>query len=133
MQPESRTEIVRKFGFEAAHRLPNVQAGHQCSRLHGHSYKVQVGIRGTLNSHHGWVIDLTTVADQCEQLVRRRLEHQYLNEIPGLQNPTVELLAAWIFDHLSAATFEVAWVDVQETERSSARVYARGEQPWHIG
>jgi 6-pyruvoyltetrahydropterin/6-carboxytetrahydropterin synthase len=132
MKPLGRTEIVRKFGFEAAHRLPNVPAGHQCSRLHGHSYKVKIGVRGGLNEHYGWVVDLGIVADQCEQLIRSRLEHRYLNEIPGLQNPTAELIAAWIFDHLSTATFNVAWVDVQETERSSARVYAKGEQPWAI-
>ncbi|SKC66335.1 6-carboxytetrahydropterin synthase QueD [Krasilnikoviella flava] len=95
-------ELFKEFTFEAAHRLPNVPPGHKCSRLHGHSYKVQVEVTGPVDTDLGWVIDFGDIKAAWGDL-DDALDHRYLNEVPGLENPTSELLAVWIWDRLSAA------------------------------
>jgi 6-pyruvoyltetrahydropterin/6-carboxytetrahydropterin synthase len=106
-------EIFREFTFEAAHRLPAVPHGHKCGRLHGHSYRVEVRIGGQVAAQTGWVMDFALVkaafAPLCDQL-----DHHYLNEIPGLENPTSEILAKWIWDRLSDA-LPLSSVTVRET------------------
>lgn len=95
-------ELFKEFTFEAAHRLPNVPSGHKCSRLHGHSYKVQIEVAGPVDADLGWVIDFGDIKAAWRDL-DDALDHRYLNEIPGLENPTSELLAVWIWDRLSVA------------------------------
>jgi 6-pyruvoyltetrahydropterin/6-carboxytetrahydropterin synthase len=80
-------EIFKEFTFEAAHRLPNVPADHKCARLHGHSFRVGVHVRGGVDRHTGWVMDFADVAAAFEPILDR-LDHYYLNEIDGLENPT---------------------------------------------
>ncbi|MEV4364401.1 6-carboxytetrahydropterin synthase QueD [Nonomuraea sp. NPDC049625] len=92
-------EIFREFTFEAAHRLPNVPEGHKCARLHGHSYRVQVHIRGEVDPTAGWLMDFGDIKKAFKPLLDR-LDHYYLNEIEGLENPTSEVLAKWIWDRL---------------------------------
>ncbi|HKV42777.1 MAG TPA: 6-carboxytetrahydropterin synthase QueD [Blastocatellia bacterium] len=92
-------ELVKEFGFEAAHRLPHVPPGHKCARLHGHSFRCEVAVRGEVQPDTGWFIDYADIADATEP-VRKRLDHYYLNEVEGLENPTSELLAAWIWERL---------------------------------
>ena len=87
-------EIFKEFTFEAAHRLPNVSPGHKCARLHGHSFRVRVEIEGPVGQETGWVRDFADVTCAM-QPVLDRLDHYYLNEVPGLENPTSELLARW--------------------------------------
>ena len=77
-------EIYWEFKFEAAHRLPNVPSDHKCSRLHGHSYQVQVHVTGPVEAQSGWVIDFGTIKDACKPVIDR-LDHYYLNEITGLE------------------------------------------------
>src|SRR5207245_2814702 len=86
-------EIFKEFTFEAAHRLPNVPPGHKCARLHGHSFRVRVEIEGPLGQETGWVRDFADVTCAM-QPVLDRLDHYCLNEVPGLENPTTEYLAA---------------------------------------
>ena len=93
-------EIFREFTFEAAHRLPNVPAGHKCARLHGHSYRVEVHVRGPVDAELGWVMDFGDLKAAFARL-HERLDHHYLNEVAGLENPTSENLARWIWDRLS--------------------------------
>ena len=93
--------VFREFGFEAAHRLPHVPDGHKCARLHGHSFRVEVHVAGPLDPRLGWVLDFADVQAACEP-VRDVLDHRYLNEVEGLENPTSENLAAWIWDRLVA-------------------------------
>ena len=93
--------IFREFGFEAAHRLPHVPEGHKCARLHGHSFRVEVHVAGTLDPRLGWVMDFAEVQAVCEP-VRDALDHRYLNDIEGLDNPTSENLAVWIWTRLAA-------------------------------
>ena len=92
-------QIQKTFGFEAAHNLPNVPHGHKCARLHGHSYKVTIEVSGEVHPVTGWVCDFADLATVWIPL-QQALDHRYLNEIPGLENPTSELLATWIWQAL---------------------------------
>jgi 6-pyruvoyltetrahydropterin/6-carboxytetrahydropterin synthase len=115
-------EIFREFTFEAAHRLPNVPAGHKCARLHGHSFAVEVHVRGPVDPVLGWVIDFGEIKAAWAPL-HEVLDHNYLNEIDGLANPTSEVLAMWIWQRLAPALpVELAAVVVRET-CTSACVY----------
>lgn len=113
-------EIWKEFTFEAAHRLPNVPPDHKCARLHGHSYRVRLTVRGELDPHLGWVVDFDTIREAFEP-VRARLDHYYLNEIEGLANPTSELLARWIWERTKPRLPQLARVEVMETCTSGAR------------
>lgn len=92
-------EIFREFTFEAAHRLPNVPEGHKCARLHGHSFRVQVHVEGPVDPQSGWVMDFADIKTAFKPLMDQ-LDHHYLNEIEGLENPTSEVLARWIWRRL---------------------------------
>ena len=117
-------EIFKEFSFEAAHRLPNVPEGHKCARLHGHSFHVRVTLRGALEAGTGWVRDFADVKRAIAPL-HDRLDHRYLNEIEGLENPTSEVLSRWIWHHLAPVLPGLSAVEVRETCTSGC-VY-RGE------
>jgi len=119
-------EIFWEFTFEAAHRLPNVPSDHKCSRLHGHSYRAQVFVTGPVEPQAGWVIDFGNIKDACKPVIAQ-LDHYYLNEVPGLENPTSENLAAWIWRELAASLPMMSAVRVSETCTSGC-VY-RGPGP----
>ena len=92
-------EIFKVFHIEAAHRLPNLPAGHKCSRLHGHSFRVEIHIRGEPQPDKGWLMDFADLKDAFRPTFEA-LDHRYLNDIPGLENPTSEALARWIWMRL---------------------------------
>ena len=117
-------EIFREFTFEAAHRLPHVPPGHKCARLHGHSYRVVVHVEGPVGSGTGWVQDFGDLACAMAPLLAR-LDHYYLNEIDGLDNPTSEVLAQWIWDRLHPALPDLSQIVVRETCTSGC-VYRGG-------
>ena len=94
-----RTEITRSFSIEAAHRLPNVPPEHKCARLHGHSFKVTLHVGGDVDAHLGWVVDFADI-DRAFAPLFAQLDHHYLNEVPGLENPTSELLARWVLERV---------------------------------
>jgi 6-pyruvoyltetrahydropterin/6-carboxytetrahydropterin synthase len=106
-------EIFREFRFEAAHRLPNVPPGHKCARLHGHSYRVEVHVTGQVSEDTGWVMDFQELKDAFAP-VHDLLDHRYLNEVPGLANPTSENLARWLWERLAGA-LPLARIVVRET------------------
>ena len=110
----SSTEIFREFTFEAAHRLPNVPEGHKCARLHGHSYKVVVVVEGEVDDEMGWVMDFGDVKRAFKPL-EDQLDHYYLNDVIGLENPTSEVLARWIWAGLISALPELSAVTIRET------------------
>jgi 6-pyruvoyltetrahydropterin/6-carboxytetrahydropterin synthase len=93
-------EIFKKFTFEAAHRLPNVPEGHKCARLHGHSYSVEVHVTGEPDEELGWIMDFSDIATVVEPIIGQ-LDHYYLNEIDGLDNPTSENIARWLWTRIS--------------------------------
>lgn len=117
-------EIFREFTFEAAHRLPHVPEGHKCGRLHGHSFKVELHVAGPIEPESGWLMDFAELKEQFEPL-HRRLDHNYLNEVEGLENPTSENIARWIWQQLKAGLPQLSRVVVRETCTSGC-VY-RGE------
>ena len=107
-------EIYRRFQIEAAHRLPNVPPEHKCARLHGHSFRIRIHVSGDVDPHLGWVQDFADITAAFEPL-RQQLDHHYLNEIPGLENPTSENIAVWIWEKLAPALPMLSRVVVEET------------------
>lgn len=107
-------EIWKEFTFEAAHLLPNVPEDHKCRRLHGHSYRVRVCVEGDLDGTLAWVIDFADIAAAFEP-IRLRLDHYYLNDIEGLENPTSEVLAKWIWARLLSGLPNLSRIEVSET------------------
>ena len=90
-----KMELRKTFQFEAAHLLPRLPKSHKCRRLHGHSFKVDIVIAGPCDPKLGWVMDYADISAAFRPLWAR-LDHRYLNEIPGLENPTSEAIAAWL-------------------------------------
>jgi 6-pyruvoyltetrahydropterin/6-carboxytetrahydropterin synthase len=117
-----QTEIEKTFGFEAAHRLPHVEADHKCSRMHGHSFKVTLRVRGELDPIKGWIVDFATLTEAWMPL-HQLLDHQCLNDVEGLENPTSELLAYWIAKRTQVPGARLSSVTVHETCMASATVY----------
>jgi 6-pyruvoyltetrahydropterin/6-carboxytetrahydropterin synthase len=107
-------EIFKEFTFEAAHRLPEVPEGHKCARLHGHSYQVAVHVEGPIDDRLGWVRDFADIGQAMAPVIDC-LDHRYLNEISGLENPTSEVIARWIWDRLEPALDQLSQVAVRET------------------
>lgn len=107
-------EIYKEFVFEAAHRLPNVPEGHKCGRLHGHSFKVTIYVTGEVDKVTGWIMDFADIKKAFKPLYNR-LDHHYLNEIDGLENPTSEVLAMWIWERLYPDLPSLSKIVVNET------------------
>lgn len=107
-------EIYKTFQIEAAHRLPNVPEDHKCYRLHGHSFRITLHVEGDVGGDSGWVMDFADVK-AVFQPVYDALDHHYLNEIEGLENPTSEVLAKWIWDRIKSDLPGLSKVVVEET------------------
>jgi 6-pyruvoyltetrahydropterin/6-carboxytetrahydropterin synthase len=107
-------KITQAFHFEAAHSLPHVAETHRCRRLHGHSYRVEVNLDGAVDPGSGFVVDFFDIEAALKPLIER-LDHYHLNEIEGLENPTAELIAIWIFDRVKPKLPQLASVKVFET------------------
>ncbi|MFH0988982.1 MAG: 6-carboxytetrahydropterin synthase QueD [bacterium] len=117
-------EIFEEFSFEASHRLPNVPDGHKCKQLHGHSYRVVVHLEGPVDPHVGWVVDFWDVGKICKPVIEK-LDHRCLNDVEGLENPTSEYIARWIWDHVKPSMPLLNKVVVKESATSGC-IY-RGE------
>ena len=121
-----KIELRKTFQFEAAHLLPNLPLTHKCRRLHGHSFQVEIVVAGDIDPKLGWLIDYAEITEAFKPLLDR-LDHYYLNEIPGLENPTSENVAIWIWRDLKPRLPLLTEVVVAET--CTARcVYRGGEQ-----
>ena len=117
-------EIFKEFTVEAAHRLPHVPPGHKCGRLHGHTFRIAVHVVGDLDPTRGWVIDFADIKGIFNPIYEQ-LDHHYLNEVEGLENPTSENLARWIWGRLKHDLPQLSRVEVRETCTSGC-IY-RGE------
>ena len=117
-------DIFKVFTIEAAHRLPHVPEGHKCARLHGHSFRIEVHLSGPVDPQAGWVMDFADVKAAFKPIYDR-LDHHYLNDIPGLENPTSERLARWIWERLKPALPLLTEIAIAET--CTSRCIYRGE------
>jgi 6-pyruvoyltetrahydropterin/6-carboxytetrahydropterin synthase len=117
-------EIFKQFTIEAAHWLPNVPPGHKCGRMHGHSFRIEVYISGPLDPQLGWVMDFADLKEIFRP-IEDQIDHRCLNEIPGLENPTSENLARWLWNKLQPDLPMLSKIVVQETCTSGC-IY-RGE------
>lgn len=106
--------IYKDFTFEAAHLLPNVPAGHKCGRLHGHSFSVRITISGEPDPTSGWLMDFADLKLVFKP-VYDQLDHYYLNDIPGLENPTSEVLVQWIWNKLKPTLPMLTTIELKET------------------
>jgi 6-pyruvoyltetrahydropterin/6-carboxytetrahydropterin synthase len=119
-QPDrSSMRITQAFTFEAAHRLPNVPETHRCRRMHGHSYRIELRLEGPVDPHTGFVVDFFDVEKAFGPLLAR-LDHSCLNEIEGLENPTAENIAVWIWQGAKPSLPQLAAVTVYETPQCRA-------------
>jgi 6-pyruvoyltetrahydropterin/6-carboxytetrahydropterin synthase len=107
-------ELFKQFSIEAAHWLPNVPADHKCRRMHGHSFQIQVHVRGPVDPHLGWVMDFAEIKAAFAP-VEDEIDHRCLNDVEGLENPTSENLARWLWKRLRPALPLLSKIVVQET------------------
>ncbi|GMV28220.1 MAG: hypothetical protein AMXMBFR59_03450 [Rhodanobacteraceae bacterium] len=120
-------DLFKTFQIEAAHRLPCVPAGHKCSRVHGHSFRIEIHVSGPVDRHFGWVMDFADIK-QAFAPVFDALDHRYLNDVAGLENPTSENLAVWIWSKLQPSLPLLSRVVVHETCTSGCS-YSGPQQP----
>lgn len=107
-------ELAKTFRFESAHRLPHVPEGHKCGRLHGHSFRVEIVVTGEADPQTGWVLDYGDISDVVRPVIDQ-LDHRYLNEIAGLENPTSEVLCAWLWRRLADGLPGLSAIVLRET------------------
>lgn len=115
-------ELVKEFRFEAAHYLPNLPASHKCRRMHGHSFRGEIAVRGPIDPVRGWLVDYADLKAALQPVVDR-LDHYPLNEVEGLENPTSEMLAVWIWRRLAPSLPALHRVTVEETCTSRCNYY----------
>lgn len=106
--------LWKEFRFEAAHRLPNMPEGHKCARLHGHSFHLEVHLEGRVDAHTGMLVDYADIKSAFKPL-EDLLDHHYLNDVPGLENPTSENLVRWIWERLKPELPELSRLVLRET------------------
>lgn len=116
-------ELSADFTLASARSLPHVANGHPCGRLHGHTFGIRLTVRGPVHPHTGWVLDFAELARAWAPL-HEQLDHRVLNEVPGLENPTSERLAVWLWRALHPALPGLAAIEVSET--GGFRVTYRG-------
>jgi 6-pyruvoyltetrahydropterin/6-carboxytetrahydropterin synthase len=114
-------KIFKEFTFEAAHRLPLVPKNHKCSKLHGHSFRVRVNIEGPLNEM-GWVMDFSELKEICSPHINE-LDHSFLNDVVGLDNPTSENIAIWLWKKLKDPVRYLSSIEVMETCNSGCEYF----------
>jgi 6-pyruvoyltetrahydropterin/6-carboxytetrahydropterin synthase len=119
-----RARLTKDFRFESAQTLPNAPQAHKCRQMHGHSFKVEISVEGEVDPQTGWIYDHSLISAAMRPLLEQ-LDHSYLNEIPGLDNPTIELMAGWFWQRLAPKCPGLCEIVIHETP--SARCVYRGE------
>jgi 6-pyruvoyltetrahydropterin/6-carboxytetrahydropterin synthase len=119
--------ISKTFDFDAAHRLTQVPDGHKCSRLHGHTYRVEIILQGEPDAR-GFVVDYAEIATAWAQ-IHDELDHRYLNDVEGLENPTTEVLAPWIAGRLRRTLPCIVALRVYESSTTWCEVRMGEVQP----
>jgi 6-pyruvoyltetrahydropterin/6-carboxytetrahydropterin synthase len=116
-------ELVKEYRFEAAHRLPHVPEGHKCARVHGHSYKVELEVKGPVDPKTGWLFDFSVI-DAAWSVLHARFDHRNLNDVPGLENSTCENIAIYVWREIRRAVPQLSAVTIWEM--SDGRCTYRG-------
>lgn len=117
-------EIYKRFVFDSAHFLPNVPDGHKCKNIHGHTYRLTVYLEGDLDEELQWVMDFKDLKDVVRPVIDT-LDHRLMNDIEGLENPTAERIAVWIWDKIKPNLPLLSKIELNETPTSG--VVYRGE------
>lgn len=117
-----RVELCRKYDFSAAHHLPQVPEGHKCHRLHGHSYEIEVAVRGEVDPKVGWLMDYGSIDQQVKPILAE-LDHRTLNDIPGLENATSEILCGWLWGRLEGRLPGLHRISAAETCAAACHYY----------
>lgn len=112
-------QIFKQFTFDSAHFLPNVPDGHKCKEIHGHTYRVIFYFEGELNPELGWVMDFGDLKHVLEPTIKR-IDHKLMNNIPGLENPTCERIAIWLWEQVKPSLPMLCKVELHETPTSGA-------------
>ena len=120
-------EIYKVFTFDSAHFLPNVPEGHKCRNMHGHTYYAKVVVARPLDPHLGWVVDFADMKKAFAPLMQQ-LDHKVLNDIPGLENPTAEHIAVWIWDQLKESLPGLTRIELNETPTSGVIYHGPGQE-----
>ncbi len=107
-------DIYKKFSFDSAHYLPNLPEDHKCKRMHGHTFNVEIHITGNINQEIGWIMDFSEIKTICDPVIEK-LDHRVLNDIKGLNNPTSENLAKWIWEKVKPQLSGLKKIIVSET------------------
>ena len=113
-------EVYREFKFDAAHLLPNLPPEHRCRRLHGHTFRAVIHLEACVGEESGWVRDFAEIKTLCTPVIDE-LDHRYLNDIPGLENPTSENIASWVWNRLKPVLPELSMVEIKETSSTGCR------------
>jgi 6-pyruvoyltetrahydropterin/6-carboxytetrahydropterin synthase len=116
-------ELIRAFSFDAAHLLPNVPDGHKCKRLHGHTFHFKIHLKGNVDPNTGWLMDFGDIKKVVKPLIENYLDHYYLNDVEGLENPTSENIAIWLWRKLKPDLPLLFKITLHET-CNSACVYS---------
>jgi 6-pyruvoyltetrahydropterin/6-carboxytetrahydropterin synthase len=108
--------IFLEYSIDCAHWLPKVPTDHKCHRLHGHRYQIRLEVSGEVNEV-GWIIDYAEVKAIADPIILG-LDHQPLNELPGLENPTCEHIVEYLRENLSELFLTA--LEVRETDRAGS-------------
>lgn len=119
-----RARIIKEFTFEAAQTLPTLPEGHKCRMMHGHSFRVEITVEGEVDPVIGWVYDHSRISRAMQPLLAQ-LDHSYVNDIPGLEVPTIENMCAWLWRKLEVDLPGLCEIVLHETP--TARCVFRGE------
>ena len=117
-----QVELCRSYHFSAAHHLPHAPAGHKCRRLHGHSYRLDVAVRGKVEARTGWLMDYADI-DRSVKPILAEIDHRTLNDVPGLENATSEVLAGWVWARLEDELEGLYRVSISETPGTVCHYY----------
>jgi len=123
-RPSRYVEIIKEYRFEAAHFLPNVEDGHKCKRMHGHSFLFELKLAGQVNEKTGWLMDFGEISAAVKPILDEDLDHNLLNNVAGLENPTSEEIAFWLWRKLKPSIAPLIEITVHET--CNARCVFRG-------
>ena len=117
--------VYKKFNIESARSIPNLPKTHPCHHIHGHSFKIIISVQGDVNEQNGFVVDFQDIDDAFDPL-KKELDHSYLNDIKGLQNPTSENICIWIWNKIQASLPNIYKIEIRETD-STGCIYKGGK------